>query len=669
MGTALVQIIIFSTVILMVHVPEAGSDAEFFEGGFFNFSDGVHLIILLAIVLLFVIEAVCVYAISSIVIKPITTVVAELEKVDVLEKINLQETNIKEIDQLTHSIEKMSIAVANSASKISKIINMAQIPIGVFEYEESGSRVFCGPNLVSILGWDKSEYIDSYYNRDVFFKNLTDLEKYWYKSTKNTSLYKIPQQHEDKWIQLTLLREAHGTLGTVTDVSKEMNEKLRIEFERDYDVLTGIFNRRAFDAALDELFEFPARIGIGAFLMFDLDNLKYVNDTYGHEAGDDYIKAMANVLKDFEEFHGIISRRSGDEFNVFLYGYRSKEQVRDIVLSIYKRIGEQSIVLPNQKTYTLMASAGVAYYPYDADNIKLLTTYSDFAMYLVKHSSKGNIQEFNLQDYEDQSYLLTGHEALVRLLDGGELSYVLQPIFDVAQGTVYGYEMLMRSHIKELSSPMEIISMAKSQSKLHQLEKCTWFNAMKTFSHKVKAGKIQKECKVFFNSFGNLILQDDDMFDFVSTYQEYLSSIVLEIIGTEQHVIEYSDAKAGKIRELGGMIALDNFGSGYNNDALLVISSPDLIKVDKNIIHNINEDEGKQQLVKIFISYAKSRNIKIVTEGVETKEEMEMLVSFGVDYLQGYYIGKPETDIVPIDERIIEDIKSVKKEKILPQEI
>jgi diguanylate cyclase (GGDEF)-like protein len=661
MSIAFLQIIIFSIIIFFVLRPDTSSSSILFERDLFSFAARIRSMVILAIVLLLVIEAVCVYIVRSVVINPITKVVAELNKIDPFSRIHLQETYIKEIDQLTCSIENMSVAVADSASRISKIIDIAQIPIGVFEYEEAGSRVFCSSKLVSILGWDKSEYIDSYYNRDAFFKNLTSLEKYVYNITGNTTVYKIPQGKESKWIQITILEEASGTIGTITDISRAMEEKIRIEFERDYDVLTGIFNRRAFDAALDNLFEFPSRIGIGAFVMFDLDNLKYVNDTYGHEAGDNYIKTMAKVLKGFEEFNGIISRRSGDEFNVFLYGYRSKEQVRDIVFAVYKRIEEQSILLPNQKAYTLMASAGVAYYPDDADNVKLLTTYSDFAMYLIKHSSKGNIKEFNLQDYKDRSYLITGYEALVRLLDRGELEYAMQPIFDVAHGIVYGYEMLMRSNIQELSSPMEILSMAKSQSKLYLLERTTWFNALATFAVKAKAANLEKNCKVFFNSFGSLILHDDDLYDFTSKYEDYLSSIVLELIETERHIVEFSEAKAKIIKDFGGMIALDNFGSGYNNEALLVISSPHLIKVDRAIISNIDEDKGKQQLLKNIISYAKTRNIKIVAEGVETQAEMETVVSFGVDYLQGYYIGQPEMNIVPISEQVIQEIKTARE--------
>lgn len=554
----------------------------------------------------------------------------------------------------------MGVAVSDSASKISKIIDMSQIPIGVFEYDESKNRVFCSSKLIHILGWDESKYADSYYDKDAFSENLANLEKYWYQSTEDTTTYKIPNKYENKWIQVTLLKGEHETLGTVIDISREMEEKIKIKFERDYDFLTGILNRRAFDTALDNLFAFPDRIGNGAFLMFDLDNLKYINDTYGHQVGDAYIKLMANVLKDFEKYNGIVSRRSGDEFNVFLYGYHSKEELREIIFSVYKKIEEQTIKLPDEKIYTLAASAGVAYYPYDADNIKNLTMYSDFAMYLVKHSLKGNIKEFDVVDYNNRSDFISGHKALVRLLDRGELCYAMQPIFDVKKGNVFGYEMLMWSNIKELSSPMEILSLAKSQSKLYELEKTTLFNALNTFAEKVKAGIIEKECKVFINSFGSVNWKDDDLLILSAKYKDYLSSIVIELIESEQHVVEYSEAKSKIVKEFGGLIALDNFDSGYNNETLLINSSPDLIKLNKNLVHEIDEDRDKQKRLKEIISYAKSRKIKIVTEGIETQKEMETVISFGADYLQGYYIGRPEINIVPIEEIVVREIKTIR---------
>ena len=622
----------------------------------FEFTNRVQSIVIFAAILSVLVGIVCVSIASYIVISPIKSVVTELGKVDPHSRVTLGKTRIKEIDMLTNSIENMSIAVAESASKISKIIEMAQTPIGVFEYDEAGNRVFCSSKLVSIMGWDESEYVDSYFDQKVFFKHLTNLEKYWYESNGKATVYKIPQENGNKWVQINLMKENQGTLGTVTDVSKEMEEKIRIEFERDYDILTGIYNRRAFNVALDNLFKFPARLRIGAFIMFDLDNLKYINDTYGHEFGDDYIQTMAKVLKDFEQFNGVISRRSGDEFNVFMYGYRSKIEMREIIFSINRKVSEHAIKLPNGNEYSLRASAGIAYYPDDATDIKYLIRFSDFAMYSVKHSLKGNIQEFNLQDYRNRSFLLTGHEALARLLEKGEMKYALQPVFDVRQGTVYGYEMLMRSQIKELSSPLDILSMARSQSMMYQLEKITWFNAMKTFTDKVVSGEIEKGKKVFFNSIGSLVLQDHDMDEFIKLYKEYVSSIVLELIDTEQSIIEFSEIKTKMIKEFGGMIAIDDFGSGYNNEAVLAVSAPDIIKVDMIIIQRIDTDTGKQQLLRNIMSYARSRNIKVVAEGVETRGEMEVAVDLGVDFLQGFYIGRPGMDAEPVDENVIREI-------------
>ncbi|QQO11111.1 EAL domain-containing protein [Breznakiella homolactica] len=632
-----------------------------------------YLLLIISTVSLFL-GICCVYIAQRIVIKPISSVAQELESVNTRNRVTLTKTNIREIDRLTDSIESMSVAVAESASKISKIIELAQTPIGVFEYTDGEGDVFCSNAFISIMGWNDVQPVDDYVKKDVFFSHFAVTNLYQYSSQGNTRIYRVPPElrsadrmsgdGSNVWIQVTETTEGTTTLGTARDITREMEEKIRIEFERDYDILTGIYNRRGFQNYLDTLFVSPEKLKTSALLMCDLDNLKYVNDTYGHESGDKYIKAMAEILKDFEKYNAVISRRSGDEFNVFLYGYNSKQELRDIIFSVYDKIGTKHILLPQGNRYTLHASGGIAYYPDDARDIRHLIRYADFAMYTVKHTLKGGVQEFNKEEYNSRAYLLHGHEALERLLEKRELVYALQPIYDVHHDSVYGYEMLMRSMIPELSSPADILNLARSESKLYLLEKATWFNAVGTFVDKIRTHEISPVQKVFFNSVGSLMLQDEDLKRFFEIYRDYLTCIVLELTETEQSIAELSEAKARIVRSFGGMIALDDFGAGYNGEVLLTTFSPDIIKIDMGIIRGIDRDEGKQQLVKNLISYTAPRNIKTLAEGVETKGEMEAVIAMGVHYLQGYYIGKPEMDIKPLDPRISAEISDARNKVI-----
>ena len=215
------------------------------------------------------------------------------------------------------------------------------------------------------------------------------------------------------------VREA-DSVAELEDVTRDVEEKRRIEYERDFDILTDLYNRRAFDQQLRKLFS-PARRGrlqVAALLMLDLDNLKYVNDTYGHDYGDRYIQAFAKCLESFYCCRSVVGRRSGDEFNVFLYGYENQEAVRACLKRFRDEVGEASLVLSTGDRMRVRASGGLAWYPRDAGNYEELLRMADFAMYSIKHTVKGRIQEFDREDYERNSILIQGQDALNRMIDG-----------------------------------------------------------------------------------------------------------------------------------------------------------------------------------------------------------------------------------------------------------
>ena len=198
--------------------------------------------------------------------------------------------------------------------------------------------------------------------------------------------------------------ENHQIIGAVIDVTGEVLERQKIAYERDYDVLTGLRNRRAFRETLSELESKKDELGLGALIMVDTDNLKYVNDTYGHETGDDYLKKIADILRSFEEYGGVCGRRSGDEFYVFLYGFSSRDKIREVIQKVWNRLNTEALDLPGQAKFFLHCSAGIAWYPDDSRIYQELKTYSDFAMYQIKHTSKNQFGEFDKDAYLKDKY-------------------------------------------------------------------------------------------------------------------------------------------------------------------------------------------------------------------------------------------------------------------------
>ncbi|NMA84847.1 MAG: EAL domain-containing protein, partial [Epulopiscium sp.] len=453
------------------------------------------------------------------------------------------------------------------------------------------------------------------------------------------------------WIRLNI-QETHGKiLGIIEDVTDEVMEKRKIEYERDHDLLTHLINRRAFQMQVKR--QMKKELKIAAFVMWDLDNLKYINDTYGHDYGDQYIKTAAEVLSEISFCNGIVSRMSGDEFLAFIYGYEGKDEIRSIINKMQENLYNTTIPMPDNNIIRIRASAGIAWYPDDSEDYYELIKYSDFAMYEIKNTIKGNIGEFNKEVYNKKSFLLHSQEELNRFIDEELLEFVFQPIIDAKNGSVFAYEALMRSKMETLKSPLDIIRLARSQSKLHAIEKLTFFKAMEGFKqHEKDFG----HARIFINSIPNHILTQKDLQIFEEKYKADLNRLVIEIIESEQLDDKITKKKQDMVTKWNGSIALDDFGSGYNSEIALLVLSPSFIKIDISIIRGIDKDINRQKLLNNLLSYAKDRNIKVIAEGVETKKEMNTLIRFGVDYLQGYYIGRPNKIPQQISEKIVEEI-------------
>ncbi|MFI3173559.1 MAG: GGDEF domain-containing protein, partial [Eubacteriales bacterium] len=204
---------------------------------------------------------------------------------------------------------------------------------------------------------------------------------------------------------------ASATLGflairKITVLTSDMEKNmLEAQYQLDYDALTQLNSRTAFYRKTYELIaESPQTKG--AMLFIDLDNLKYVNDTFGHEYGDLYLITASQIFSDIAQEIGVASRMSGDEFAVFIHGFETDEAARDYVknkLDVHKLV---SINLPDGTTQRVRFSSGLSYYPSDSCNIKELVKYADFAMYEAKHTVKGSMREFNRDIYAEKIYLM-----------------------------------------------------------------------------------------------------------------------------------------------------------------------------------------------------------------------------------------------------------------------
>lgn len=589
--------------------------------------------------------------------KPIRNLANDVNKSNPMEPLALKKINISEIDELSSAIEVLSKSVVDSASKLSQIIKLFNMPIGAFECKKDQDMVLCTDTFFDVIKIEAPYKSDTYIDIKSFEAILEKIIVC--QENLSDGIYRIERENEKtSWIKLKLLSEESRTLGVVSDVTQEILEKQKIEYERDYDLLTDILNRRAFHNSVREKLQ-NSKLKIGAFIMWDLDNLKYVNDTYGHDYGDEYIRKASIELKKFEAYGGIVGRRSGDEFYVFLYGYDSKDEIREIIKKVHSSIENTALMLPNNRELKIRISTGVAWYPDDAVTYENLSKYSDYAMYKIKRTVKGNISEFNKDEYNEDFFLLSSQEDLNKLLDEELIGYAFQPIVNAKTGEIFAYEALMRSQLESLRSPLHIIKLATADSRLYEIERITFFKALEAF---VNNKEKFKNAKLFINSIPNHALSNKDLEKFEKLYGKYLDRLVIELLENERSNGENISKKRKSIEKWNAQLAIDDFGSGYNNEAVLLAITPDFVKIDMGIVRGIDKDLNRQQISKNLILYAKQRDIKIVAEGVETKEELEKLIEFGVDYLQGYYFSKPEFSPPEISQELIKEVLEINEQ-------
>ena len=574
--------------------------------------------------------------------KPIKALSNKVQELDPRSSYSLDKIGIEEIDRLISSIEQLGRSVAENRSKLSAIMRITGLSIGACEVDIERGVVYFTDGFFDILkgtGFENRE--GDLETIEVFEDQLMQLEQYFLEEESASSrIFLIPGETAgDRYVRLRRYEKDTALLCIVMDVTEEFRAKQKLEYERDFDVLTDLVNRRAFERHIRQLFTEPEKLGTGAMIMLDIDNLKYVNDTFGHDHGDDYIKATASALRLFSDENSLVARMSGDEFLVFLYGYDNREQIEKRIVELRFKLSSASIVLPNNANFKVRTSGGIAWYPFDSVNSAELIRYADFAMYQIKRGTKGEIAEFNLEMYNQNIYILRYSSELDTIIEQQLVDYHLQPIIDVNTGEIFAYEALMRPYRTELKTPAEVLTVARAQGKLKQIERLTWFKSMEKFyAFRDAAGG---RYKMFINSIPNYVLDEQDFKTLSDVYAELFPRVVMELTEESQSNKEDTDRKLETVRALGMQVAIDDYGSGYNSQKLLLDVSPEYIKIDMNIVHNIDTDMNRQETVRDLLSYAKARGIMVIAEGVETESEFYYIRSAGVDYVQGYLLQAP----------------------------
>lgn len=444
----------------------------------------------------------------------------------------------------------------------------------------------------------------------------------------------------------------HSRIGLFSDVTEKRRQEASIWRQANYDSLTKLPNRLMFHHSLEQEILHSRRANrIFALLFLDLDFFKDVNDTYGHDEGDELLKIMANRLKSAVRKSDLVARLGGDEFTIILRNIDSVKSIAAISEKIVQSVAQPYKLKSN--TVSVSASVGIAVFTFDGDGSEQLLKNSDLAMYAAKEKGRNQFSMFKsdmlLQANTRRQLIQDINLALVE--NQFELYY--QPIIDIKTGDISNCEALIRWHHpdKGLLKASDFINLAEATGQIHAIGDWVFKKAVDQITQ--WQNLLHKNISININV-SPVQFQDDS--NMPSQWLKFLQdrSIPVELITIEITERLYLDAENSKLaleklevfNNAGVKVALDDFGTGYSSLSHLNKLVTDFLKIDRSYIQELSLRSESYVLCQAIIVMAHELNIKVIAEGVTTQEQHDILVEAGCDYGQGYFYIPP----LPISE-------------------
>jgi diguanylate cyclase len=432
----------------------------------------------------------------------------------------------------------------------------------------------------------------------------------------------------------------------------QIEERLRYSLEQvrsmsEHDVLTGLMNRRGFERSLEgQLARARRRDGRLAILLLDLDDFKSVNDTMGHDAGDQLLIEVARRLTNISRDGDLLCRLGGDEFVVMMTNFDHDEQAIVLADRINANLREPIYVGSAEQTIT--ASIGIAVLGNTTDNAADLLKYADLAMYQAKLEGRNKSRFYSVSLQEAVQFRSIIKNDLQRALEKDELHIYYQPQIRSADGSLHGMEALLRWHHPRLGvlAPGVFLPIAEETGLIVDIgawvlqEGCRQLSAWRA-----RYAPELADLRLAINLSAVQIKRDQLEHTVMSALADNaLPANCLELEITESMLIEVNSSTVEMLSNIsaqGVAMSLDDFGTGYSSLDHLKLFPIGILKIDKSFVSAVGEGGKSERLFLAIIAFAKALNMHIVVEGVETQEQAEYCIAHQCDLLQGYFYSKP----------------------------
>lgn len=448
-------------------------------------------------------------------------------------------------------------------------------------------------------------------------------------------------------VQLVLKRN-HDLLRTRQDLEEEIDQRITVQKDlarlESTDTLTGLANRRFFMEDLQHtLIQADRQLRQVGLIMMDLDRFQMLNDSLGHQFGDELLTMVSERLNELSDERVMVGYSGGDEFMIC---QQHVETVDDVIhlLGQIKGCFAAPFEVHNEKHH-VTATMGVAVYPQSGMDADILLRNADIALYRAKEQGRNTYQFYTegMQEREVRRLELDHDLSEALALDQFELYF--QPQLDLASSRAHSVEALIRWNHPErgLVPPVDFIPLAEESGRITEIGRWVIRAACQQLQH--WRGTSLENLRIAVNLSGRE-LGEADLPDYLAgCFQEYgIESHQLEIELTEESFIanvEHNHEQMRRISELGVHLAIDDFGVGYSSLGYLRDFTVDLLKIDRSFITDVTERYDDSVITRAVINLAHNLGIRVVAEGVETEDQLRFLKSHNCDLAQGYLMSRP----------------------------
>ena len=447
-------------------------------------------------------------------------------------------------------------------------------------------------------------------------------------------------------LQLSIQDSPPIIVATVQDITERSEWEEKMIYQANFDQLTGLVNRHYMQSHIVSAFNRARRYKQKVALLFiDLDNFKTINDTLGHDIGDEVLKQTANRIRSVLRESDTPARSGGDEFTVLLEGLEQAHHV-EIVARKLVRMFNKPLQVVSREIYTTV-SIGISIYPDDGQTVDHIMQYADMAMYHAKEDGRNTYRFFSKEmcQSSEERMLIGNH--LRHALDNDEMSVAFQPKIDITNGRIIGAEALLRWNNPVLGniSPNKFIPLAEEMGLIENIG--TWVLQASCREAKgwqeLSAKKLHVAVNISPQQFraGTLLDAVDQALKSSGLPPEWLELEITESLllqDTHKPIEILNTLHQRNIR-----LALDDFGTGYSSLSYLKQFPLQVLKIDRSFIRDLVKDKNDRTLVEAIIAMGYSLNLEIVAEGVENKEQLKFLQQCGVSIAQGFLFSPPVT--------------------------